>query len=97
MKTQILILITLILFVIIIFTRADFAQEAGKLYEKALFQEESDGNLQKAITLYEKIVKEYGNETEIAAKAQLHIGFCYCITWIQVRFKSLGLNGSCLC
>ena len=77
MKTQILILITLILFVIIIFTRADFAQEAGKLYEKALFQEESDGNLQKAITLYEKIVKEYGNETEIAAKAQLHIGFCY--------------------
>ncbi|MBN2415652.1 PD40 domain-containing protein [bacterium] len=52
-------------------------QEAGSLFEKALFYEESSGELLQAITLYDRIVKEFRHDREIAAKAQLHIGICY--------------------
>ena len=70
--------ILLLIIFLQIFTGLSFAQEqAGKIFEKALYLEESEGDLQKAISLYEKIVKEFGKEQEIAAKAQLHIGFCY--------------------
>jgi Tol biopolymer transport system component len=59
-------------------TGAVFSQEqAGKVFEKALFLEESEGDLEKAIALYEKIVKEHSKEPAIAAKAQFHIGQCY--------------------
>ena len=71
-------ILLLALLVLLVCTGVPLAQEqAGKLFEKALFLEESEGNLLKAITLYEKIVKDYGKELDIAAKAQLHIGFCY--------------------
>ncbi|HDT12749.1 MAG TPA: tetratricopeptide repeat protein, partial [Candidatus Aminicenantes bacterium] len=52
-------------------------QSAGELFEKALYVEEGQGDLQKAIGLYQDIVKRFSGEREIAAKAQLHIGLCY--------------------
>jgi Tol biopolymer transport system component len=52
-------------------------QTAGGLFEKALYVEEGQGDLQKAIGLYQDIVKKFPAEREIAAKAQLHIGLCY--------------------
>ena len=50
---------------------------AGQLFEKALYMEEAQGDLQKAIDLYQKIVKQFPKNREVAAKAQLHIGLCY--------------------
>ena len=38
---------------------------------------EGQGDLQKAIALYQDIVKKFPAEREVAAKAQLHIGLCY--------------------
>lgn len=58
-------------------------QTAGELFEKALYMEEAQGDLQKAIELYQKILKQYPDNREVAAKAQLHIGLC---------FEKLGLN-----
>jgi Tol biopolymer transport system component len=52
-------------------------QTVAELFEKALYVEEGQGDLQKAIGLYQEIVKRFQGEREIAAKAQLHIGLCY--------------------
>ncbi|MGB7294036.1 MAG: tetratricopeptide repeat protein [Candidatus Aminicenantales bacterium] len=52
-------------------------QTAAELFEKALYVEEGQGDLQKAIGLYQDIVKRFPGERETAAKAQLHIGLCY--------------------
>jgi len=52
-------------------------QSAGELFEKALFVEEGRGDLQKAIGLYQDIVKRFPGDRETAAKALLHIGLCY--------------------
>ena len=52
-------------------------QTAGELFEKALYVEEGQGDLQKAIGLYQDIVKRFPESREVAAKAQLHIGLCY--------------------
>ncbi len=52
-------------------------QTAGELFEKALYMEEGQGDLQKAIGMYEKILAQYPGDREVAAKAQLHIGLCY--------------------
>jgi Tol biopolymer transport system component len=52
-------------------------QTAEELFEKALVMEEAQGDLQKAIELYEEILSQYPESREIAAKAQLHIGLCY--------------------
>jgi Tol biopolymer transport system component len=52
-------------------------QTAGELFEKALYVEEGQGDLQKAIGLYQDIVKKFPESREVAAKALLHIGICY--------------------
>ncbi|NOR15290.1 MAG: tetratricopeptide repeat protein, partial [Candidatus Aminicenantes bacterium] len=58
-------------------------QTAGELFEKALYLEEAQGDLQKAIELYQNILNQFPKDREISAKAQLHIGLCY---------EKLGLN-----
>ena len=61
-----------------------YSQEtAGRVFEKALYFEESEGDLQQAIGLYQKVVAQFSQDREVAAKAQLHIGLCY---------EKLGLN-----
>jgi len=62
-----------------LFITNGFSQErtAGELFEKALYLEEAQGDLQKAIELYQVILKQFPKDRETSAKAQLHIGLCY--------------------
>ena len=39
--------------------------------------EEAEGDLERAIGLYQKILEQFPEEREVAVKAQLHIGLCY--------------------
>jgi Tol biopolymer transport system component len=52
-------------------------QSADELYKAGLYQEEVGGDLQKAIGIYQDILKRFPASREAAAKAQLHIGLCY--------------------
>ncbi len=52
-------------------------ESAAEIFEKAFYYEDVQGDLQKAIELYEQILKRFPDNREIAAKAQLHIGLCY--------------------
>jgi Tol biopolymer transport system component len=52
-------------------------QSAEQLYQAGLYAEEVEGDLQKAIQAYTKVIEKFGDNKEIAADAQLHIGFCY--------------------
>ncbi|OVE78908.1 hypothetical protein BVY01_04095, partial [bacterium I07] len=77
MKTKNLLMI---LFVGILFGALSlplWAQEAGRAFERALYMEESEGDLEKAIDLYQKVIDQFHRESETAAKAKLHIGICY--------------------
>ncbi len=78
MKTKKLMLALSVLFVLLSCSFGLLAQDQGdKVFEKALFLEESEGDLLQAIKMYEQIVKDYNEEPGIAAKAQFHIGLCY--------------------
>ena len=52
-------------------------QSADKLYKAGLYEEEMGGDLQKAIAIYQDLLKRFPASREVAAKAQLHIGLCY--------------------
>jgi len=52
-------------------------QSAEQLYKSGLYEEEVGGDLQKAIGIYQDILKRFPDNREIAAKALLHIGMCY--------------------
>ena len=52
------------------------SQNAQDLFQKALTLEREVGNLQEAISLYEKAV-EVSRDQALAARAQLRIGVCY--------------------
>ncbi len=52
-------------------------QTAEEFFEKGLYTEEAQGDLQKAIELYGQILEKFPENREIAAKAQFHIGLCY--------------------
>jgi Tol biopolymer transport system component len=52
-------------------------QSADELYKAGLYQEEVGGDLQKAIGIYQDLLKRFPGSREAAAKAQLHIGLCY--------------------
>jgi Tol biopolymer transport system component len=45
-------------------------------FQKALRAERGEGNLQKAIALYEKVIREAADQS-LSAEAQLRIGMCY--------------------
>jgi len=49
----------------------------GELYEKALYLEEARGELSQALDMYGRIMKDFPDDREAAAKSQLHIGLCY--------------------
>jgi len=51
-------------------------QNGYNLFQKALAKERAEGNLEEAILLYQKVIKETKDES-LAAKAQLRIGICY--------------------
>ena len=52
-------------------------QTAGELFEKALYLDEGRGELQQAVDLYQKIIKDFSENREVAAKAVLHLGLCF--------------------
>jgi tetratricopeptide (TPR) repeat protein len=74
---QINIFFILFLSLLVLFTNLSSQQTAGELFQEALYQEEAEGDLEKAIRLYKKILEQFPEEREIAVKAQLHIGLCY--------------------
>ncbi|MEE8378283.1 MAG: tetratricopeptide repeat protein, partial [Candidatus Aminicenantaceae bacterium] len=72
--------------VVILFLSLGFSQQsAEQLFQAGIYQEEVSGNLEKAIAIYEQIIKEFPNNREIAAKAFFHIGLSY---------EKLGLEGA---
>jgi Tol biopolymer transport system component len=75
-KTSFVLFLTTIV-LLFLFVDLSSQQTAEELFEKALYTEEAQGDLQKAIGLYEQILKQFPDNREIAAKAQLHIGLCY--------------------
>jgi len=71
---------SLILIAVLILLPLIFASSAPQngydLFQKALAKERGEGNLEEAISLYQKVVKE-ASDKSLAAKAQLRIGICY--------------------
>lgn len=53
------------------------ASTPAELYQEGLSKETAEGDLEAAISVYQRIVKEHPQETSVAARAQLHIGMCY--------------------
>lgn len=52
-------------------------QSADELFKAGLYEEQVGGDLQKAIGIYQDLLKRFPASREAAAKAQLHIGLCY--------------------
>jgi tetratricopeptide (TPR) repeat protein len=74
MKKYTLFIIVLVSLFLIFASSA--AQNGYDLFQKALAKERGEGNLEEAISLYQKVVAETKDES-LAAKAQLRIGICY--------------------
>jgi Tol biopolymer transport system component len=53
------------------------AQSGYDLYQKALVKERAVGNVEEALRLYQQIVKDFGGNRALAAKAQLRLGLLY--------------------
>jgi len=47
------------------------------LYQKALVKERAVGDVEEAIHLYQRVVKEFGSNHTLAAKAQYRLGLLY--------------------
>lgn len=77
MKTSLILVLVALLGLLVSGRGAVLQQTAGELFEKALYVEEGQGDLQKAIGLYQDIVKRFPENREVAAKALLHIGMCH--------------------
>jgi hypothetical protein len=74
-KTRLILIVALVasLGILVPGKAAVSQQTAGELFEKALYVEEGQGDLQKAIGFYQDIVKKFTADRETAAKALLHI------------------------
>ena len=76
MKPRILFLFV-VTFLIVMFLSATIQQKAEQLYQSGIYKEEVEGELEKAIEIFEKILKDYPDNKTTAAKALYHIGLCY--------------------
>ena len=66
------------LFVLVVsLGRVAGGQEVHDLFQKGLVQERAEGNLEKAVELFEQVVAKAEDNPELAAKAWLQIGACY--------------------
>ncbi len=52
-------------------------QSAEKYLQSGLYKEEVNGNIEEAIAIYQKVIKDFPEDRKVAAKAQLHIALCY--------------------
>ncbi|MGD2123777.1 MAG: tetratricopeptide repeat protein, partial [Gemmatimonadota bacterium] len=58
-------------------TRTLAQETAEEIYQAGLYQEEVQGNLDRAIDLFGRILIRFPDNRAAGAKAQLHIGLCY--------------------
>ncbi len=79
MKTRQLSLILMIVFSGLFFpgTIGFSQQNAGQLFEKALYLEEAKGDLREAVNIYNQIAEDQNAGQSIQAKALLHLGMCH--------------------
>jgi Tol biopolymer transport system component len=54
-----------------------FSQSGHDLFQQALVKERADGNLEEAIKLYQRIVREFAKDRALSARALVQIGQCY--------------------
>jgi tetratricopeptide (TPR) repeat protein len=59
------------------FTHTSFAASLSELLEKGIYSEETKGDLEGAMKLYEQIVAEGKDGQAVAAQAQYRLGVCY--------------------
>jgi Tol biopolymer transport system component len=52
-------------------------QSAEQLYQSGIYKEDVEGKLEEAIAIYQEIIKEYPQNSPVAAKALFHMGLCY--------------------
>ncbi len=76
-KKKLFTVIFLLVGVSLLFSSRIQQESAKELFEKAVYLEETKGDLEKAIAAYDRIIKEYPDERALAAKAQLQIGMCF--------------------
>ncbi|UCE22461.1 MAG: PD40 domain-containing protein, partial [Candidatus Aminicenantes bacterium] len=76
-KRNLIMVILLLAGVSFLFSSLIHQETAKELFERALYLEETKGDLEKAIEVYKQVVKKFPDERATAAKAQLHIGLCY--------------------
>ncbi len=55
----------------------EIQQSAEQLYQSGLYKEEVEGELEKAVEIYGRIIKDFPENRPLAAKALYHIGLCY--------------------
>ena len=75
-KTLLTLFLTIVC-LIFVFGNLTSQESAAEHFEKAFYYEDVQGDLQKAIELYEQVLTQFPENREIAAKAQLHIGLCF--------------------
>ena len=75
-KKSLILIAVLISLLITLSLVSNALQNGYDLFQKALAKERGEGNLEEAIALYKKVVKE-ASDKSLAAKAQLRIGICY--------------------
>lgn len=51
-------------------------EKSQEMLNKAIYEEEVNGNLEEAIEVYQTILDKFSDNRSIAAKAQFHIGLC---------------------
>ena len=75
-KKSLILIAVLISLLITLSLVSNALQNGYDLFQKALAKERGEGNLEEAISLYQKVVAE-ASDKSLAAKAQLRIGICY--------------------
>lgn len=76
MKSRIFILSVSVLVVLGLLS-GSIQQSAEQLYQSGIYKEEVEGELEKAIAVYEQILADFPGDKEVAAKAFYHMGLCY--------------------
>jgi Tol biopolymer transport system component len=63
--------------VLVVVSSAYAQQSAGVLLQSGLHKEHVQGDLEAAIEVYQRVLKDFPKDRPAAAKALLHIGLCY--------------------
>lgn len=68
---------TIILLAAALLTQSATAKTPAVLLQEALYAEETEGNLEKAIEIYEEVLDEASQIQRIASRATYQLGLCY--------------------